>query len=66
MDGGGGVTARPETLAAFGLALYRLREARRWPLRRAARQAIGLAGAYGTTVGALPGGAAEDTKEAML
>jgi hypothetical protein len=28
-----------ETLAAFGLALYRLRAARRWPLRRAAREA---------------------------
>jgi transcriptional regulator with XRE-family HTH domain len=73
------VTARPETLAAFGLALYRLRAARRWPLRRAAReagvcvttvmraeqgrsvglaQAMGLAGAYGTTVGALLDGAA--------
>ena len=65
---------QPEALAAFGLALYRLRAARRWPLRRAARaagvsvttvmraeqganvglaQAIGLASAYGTTVGAL-------------
>ncbi len=33
------VTARPETLAVFGLALYRLRAARRWPLRRAAREA---------------------------
>jgi transcriptional regulator with XRE-family HTH domain len=31
--------ARQETLAAFGLALYRLRAARRWPLRRAAREA---------------------------
>jgi transcriptional regulator with XRE-family HTH domain len=68
------MTARPEALAAFGAALYRLRAARRWPLRRAAReagvsvttvmraeqgrsvglaQAIGLASAYGTTVGAL-------------
>jgi transcriptional regulator with XRE-family HTH domain len=68
------VTACPEALAAFGAALYRLRAARRWPLRRAAReagvsvttvmraeqgrsvglaQAIGLASAYGTTVGAL-------------
>ena len=66
--------ARPEALAAFGLALYRRRAARRWSLRRAAReagvcvttvmraeqgrsvglaQAIGLASAYGTTVGAL-------------
>jgi transcriptional regulator with XRE-family HTH domain len=65
---------QPEPLAAFGLALYRERAARRWSLRRAAReagvsvttvmraeqgrnvglaQAIGLAGAYGTTVGAL-------------
>jgi transcriptional regulator with XRE-family HTH domain len=72
------VTARPEVLAAFGLALYRLRAARRWSLRRAAReagvcvstvmraeqgrsvglaQAMGLAGAYGTTVGALLDGA---------
>jgi transcriptional regulator with XRE-family HTH domain len=63
-----------ETLAGFGVALYRLRAARRWPLRRAAdaagvsvttvmraeqgrsvglAQAIGLAGAYGTTAGAL-------------
>jgi transcriptional regulator with XRE-family HTH domain len=71
------VTARPEALAAFGAALYRLRAARRWPLRRAAReagvcvstvmraeqgrsvgmaQAMGLAGAYGTTVSALLGG----------
>jgi transcriptional regulator with XRE-family HTH domain len=70
--------ARQEALAAFGLALYRLRAARRWPLRRAAReagvcvstvmraeqgrsvglaQAMGLAGAYGTTVGALLDGA---------
>jgi transcriptional regulator with XRE-family HTH domain len=68
------MTACPEPLAAFGAALYRLRAARRWPLRRAAReagvsvmtvtraeqganvglaQAIGLASAYGTTVGAL-------------
>lgn len=75
------MTARPEALAAFGAALYRLRAARRWPLRRAAReagvcvpavmraeqgrsaglaQAIGLAGAYGTTVGALPGGEVRD------
>jgi transcriptional regulator with XRE-family HTH domain len=75
--------ARPEALAAFGLALYRLRAARRWSLRRAAReagvcvstvmraeqgrsvglaQAMGLAGAYGTTVGALLDGAAEDVR----
>lgn len=73
------MTARPEALAAFGAALYRLRAARRWPLRRAAREAgvcvpavmraeqgrsavlaaIGLASAYGTTVGALPGGDGE-------
>jgi transcriptional regulator with XRE-family HTH domain len=72
------VTARQEVLAAFGLALYRLRAARRWSLRRAAReagvcvstvmraeqgrsvgmaQAMGLASAYGTTVGALLDGA---------
>jgi transcriptional regulator with XRE-family HTH domain len=72
------VTARPEALAAFGLALYRERAARRWPLRRAAEAAgvsvttvmraeqgrsvqlapaIRLAGAYGTTVGALLDGA---------
>ena len=72
---------QPETLAGFGLALYRLRTARRWPLRRAAReagvsvttvmraeqgrsvglaQAMGLAGAYGTTVGALLDGDARD------
>jgi transcriptional regulator with XRE-family HTH domain len=81
------VTARPESLAAFGLALYRLRAARRWSLRRAAREAgvsvttvmraeqghsvqlgpaMRLAGAYGTTVGALLDGAAEDVLEAML
>ena len=72
------MTARPEALAGFGLALYRLRAARRWSLRRAAAesgvsvmtvmraeqgrsvglaQAIGLASAYGTTVGALLDGA---------
>jgi transcriptional regulator with XRE-family HTH domain len=72
------VTARPEALAALGAALYRLRAARRWPLRRAAREAgvsvttvmraeqgrsvqlapaMGLAGAYGTTAGALLDGA---------
>jgi transcriptional regulator with XRE-family HTH domain len=72
------VTARPDPLAVPGLALYRLRAARRWSLRRAAReagvcvttvmraeqgrpvgllQAMGLAGAYGTTVGALLDGA---------
>ena len=70
------MTACPETLAGFGVALYRLRAARSWPLRRAAEAAgvsvttvmraeqgrsavlaaIGLAGAYGTTAGALPGG----------
>ena len=33
------MTARPETLAAFGLALYRLRTDREWSLRRAAREA---------------------------
>jgi transcriptional regulator with XRE-family HTH domain len=80
------VTARPEPLAAFGLALYRLREARRWSLRRAAGEAgvsvmtvmraeqganagqaaVGLAGAYGTTVGALLDGAAEGAREAFL
>ena len=75
------MTARPETLAAFGAALYRLRAARRWPLRRAAREAgvsvttvmraeqgrnvqpataVRLAGAYGTTVGALLDGAVRD------
>jgi transcriptional regulator with XRE-family HTH domain len=68
------VTARPEVPAGFGTALYRLRAARRWSLRRAAgeagvsvttvmraeqgrsvglAQAVGLASAYGTTVGAL-------------
>ena len=71
-DRGAAVTARPEPLAAFGAALYRLRAARRWSLRRAAREAgvsvttvmraersvqpataVRLAGAYGTTVGAL-------------
>jgi len=67
-----------EVPAGFGLALYRLRTARRWSLRRAAgeagvsvmtvmraeqganvglAQAVGLAGAYGTTVGALLDGA---------
>ena len=67
-----------EVPAGFGLALYRLREARRWSLRTAATaagvsvmtvmraeqgrnvglaQAIGLASAYGTTVGALLDGA---------
>jgi transcriptional regulator with XRE-family HTH domain len=68
------VKARPGVPAGFGLALYRLRAARRWSLRRAAgeagvsvttvmraeagrsvglAQAVGLASAYGTTVGAL-------------
>lgn len=68
------MTASPGVPAGFGAALYRLREARRWSLRRAAgeagvsvttvmraeqgrsvglAQAIGLASAYGTTVGAL-------------
>ena len=81
------MTARPEIPAGFGAALYRARTARRWPLRRAAReagvcvttvmraeqgrsaglaQAMGLAAAYGTTAGALPGGAAEDVREALL
>jgi transcriptional regulator with XRE-family HTH domain len=67
-----------EVPAGFGLALYRLREGRRWSLRRAAgeagvsvmtvmraeqganvglAQAVGLAGAYGVTVGALLDGA---------
>jgi transcriptional regulator with XRE-family HTH domain len=80
--GGPAVTARPEMLAGFGLALYRLRTARRWSLRRAAEaagvpvmtvtraeqganvglaQAVGLAGAYGTTVGALLDGDAGTT-----
>jgi hypothetical protein len=39
MSSGGVVTARPEALAGFGTALYRLRAARRRPLRRAAREA---------------------------
>lgn len=58
----------PEPLAGFGLALYRLRVARGWSLRQAGLAAgvsvttvmraeqgrpVGLAGAYGTTVGAL-------------
>jgi transcriptional regulator with XRE-family HTH domain len=68
------MTARPEVLAGFGVALYRLRAAREWSLRRAAGEAgvsvttvmraeqgrsvqlasaVGLASAYGTTVGAL-------------
>lgn len=75
------MTARPEVPAGFGAALYRLRAARRWSLRRAAgeagvsvttvmraeqgrsvglAQAIGLASAYGTTVGALLDGEARD------
>jgi len=40
------VTARPEALAGFGAALYRLRAAREWSLRRAA----GEAGVSVTTV----------------
>ena len=80
------MTARPEALAGFGAALYRLRAAREWSLRRAAgeagvsvttvmraeqgrsvglAQAIGLASAYGTTVGALLDGAAGDVREAL-
>jgi len=65
------MTPSPRVPAGLGLALYRLRAARRWSLRRAAgvpvttvmraeggrsaglAQAIGLASAYGTTVGAL-------------
>lgn len=64
----------PRVPAGFGPALYRLRTARRWSLRRAAGEAgvsvttvmraeagcsvqlaavVGLASAYGVTVGAL-------------
>lgn len=74
------MTSSPLPPAGFGAALYRLRAARRWPLRRAAAeagvsaqtvmraeqgrsvglaQAIGLASAYGTTVGALLDGTTE-------
>lgn len=76
------MTASTRVPAGFGAALYRLREARRWSLRRAAgeagvsvttvmraeqgrsvglAQAIGLASAYGTTVGALLDGAEGST-----
>jgi transcriptional regulator with XRE-family HTH domain len=74
------VTASPRVPAGFGLALYRLRAARRWSLRRAAGEAgvsvttvmraeqgrsvqlasaVGLASAYGVTVGALLDGTTE-------
>ena len=68
------MTSSPGVPAGFGPALYRLRTARRWSLRRAAAEAgvsvttvmravvgcsvqlasvVGLAQAYGVTVGAL-------------
>jgi len=75
------VTTSPRVPVGFGPALYRMRMARRWSLRRAAGEAgvsvttvmraergcsvqlasvVGLASAYGATVGALLDGACED------
>jgi transcriptional regulator with XRE-family HTH domain len=57
------VTARPVVPAAFGDALRRLRRERGWSLAQAGMAAgvstmtVARAGAYGVSLGGLPGGA---------